>query len=351
MISAILPLSLRHAKRTSTLATMHKVDTALGLFKTEQRVYPWDFYLRERSAAGFNATYPDLDGGEKWSNRLAYHLATDPDTAPGYGPGVLAAVRADLVTARSRFGFDLGQDSNGNGRIDKADVPTESPASLADAGLTFRTADQLPYAYTNGAQPLWNGFGPGTPPSQRWQLPIYLNRLAQVRFGLAVIAGATGVRGPRIGRTNGPNGVVNGVDRSGTRVLPNPASAASPGWACDYLGMDLVRSERRGEEILDAWGTPLVYVCQVLPGMAPNLAWPLDSVQLKGVDPAVYGLAATGRLPTTQRNGDIRTTAARSFVNSYELWSAGYDHAFAWMRDDRRNLDNVAAGPYMRDLK
>jgi hypothetical protein len=180
--------------------------------------------------------------------------------------------------------------------------------------------------------------------------------------------------------------------------LPTPSSAAvpgpGPGWASDYLAGDIESRYRSGDAILDDWKSPIVYICQMVPGIdgvAARMAENRIAIRENrkyglgpmGFDPSTGpgpALAASrpfllygGRVPLSSRDAgdglgptpsdstffpdanvlkhsDMRYYAAPPYACEFELWSAGPDRRFSYMRDDAVNSDNIAASEYQEGL-
>jgi hypothetical protein len=131
------------------------------------------------------------------------------------------------------------------------------------------------------------------------------------------------------------------------------------GWRADYLAGALrtvasdgarLDVDASGNAVVDAWGRPLIYICQVRCGVRGGLS-PLSTSMVSVIRQERYGMAPQGRIPTDLRQSDIRVTAATEYVLEYELWSAGPDGLFAAMRDDPVNRDNIALIRYDRSLR
>ena len=76
-------------------------------------------------------------------------------------------------------------------------------------------------------------------------------------------------------------------------------------------------------------------------------------IALAPIDPlSGTALAATTGLPDpgNLRHSDRRTYAAPGYEGDFELWSAGPDREFDWMRDDPRNVDNIPCAAYDKAL-
>ncbi len=325
--------------RSATLTVMKKVDTGLRLFKADFGIYP------------YQAGYADLDGGETLDdhpNNLGYRLGTAIGTAER------AKVEADMLAAAGRFNYSVNPANAG------ADGLVGAP------GLTYVSGDP--------------GVG-------NTQVAMMLNRLAREQVRIAVLSGNLAMRGPVICTATG----ALAANRTSITVMTAPTQSGTRlGWTADYLGHDLEARYLRGDTVLDAWGTPLVYLCQVVPGMKVNggtyLTTHIDNRQFGlgaiGFDPRTgpapaqiasgrplllnYGRIRLGAIgsdglqapadatylpdPGAPLHSDRRYYAAPGFEMEFELWSAGRDKRFAWMRDAPVNRDNPSLVPYDKGL-
>lgn len=336
--------------RSHTTYVISKVDAALRKFKTDYGVYP------------YQSAYPDLAGGESISdhpNNLFFRLGMPMDIVRR------ATVVADMTTAASRFNYSV------------------SPGSLWDdgaigsPGMTYVKADFAAnpgYVASNGNQ------ASGA---------VLLNRMARERMRLAVLAGDVAVGGPVVCKSD----TTVFANRTTTAVLSSSAqssligSGSTPrlGWTADYLGSDLERRFIAGDSILDAWGRPLIYVCQALPaiGAGANISAVQFGMGAEGFAPRTGpgpGIIASnrptllgyGRIrlsatdagdgkptpadatyfpdPQSLLHSDMRYYAAPGFSTEFELWSAGRDGRFSFMRDDPANRDNLSVMPYEKAL-
>lgn len=390
MLMPVYAIARTYADKTNTQAQLRKIDTALRLFKTDTRVFPWDCNLQPAQIGGaanpaFNVSYPDVRATiPAWSNRLAYHLAT------AYNATTAANITADADAARNAFNYDLSNnDGSGNPYINNDSqgnsiTPVENPSGYSI--MCYRASDELPYSFTGTTPNKQSGPSGAT---GAIGLAAYLNRLAQERYPLAMIAGAVNITGPKLKTVYGPTGTAytsanpNAGTRATTKLIASPASAASPGWSDNYLAGELEAWTVQGDTIMDVWGNPLIYVCQVLPGCKPALAKPFigSGYVLRYIDPGNYGLAASGRRslapydnytqqalaadtatdpdtgaarlpdPANPYASDIRYYAGDNFTMEPELWSAGRNGKFAWRRDDAVNSDNIPARNYLQGMR
>lgn len=384
MLLPVVGIARRAAERANTEALLRKVDTAARLFRTDVRVYPWDCHLQPALRAdgsanpGFDLAYPDLTAGAAWSNRLYYALGGGEPAGGVTRQQAIADVLTDAANARRAFDYDLS--SSGK-------YPAETASRYTD--FAFRISDAMPVRYRDATLMRYD---PDT------SLPVVLNRMAQERYAIAMLAGAVNITGPATGTvafggTTYASANPKAGFRAASRLMHNlgqlaapsapaqPASRLDPGWSDDYLRGELQPRDVAGNAIVDVWGRPLVYVCQVLPGCAlAGTATPLGrtkvgsySMNVEFVDDVLYGVGPLTRRaldhrdanrhevvlaadppwlpdPERRRRSDIRRYATAPFVAEFELWSAGRDGRFAWMRDDPANADNIAVRPYLLGL-
>lgn len=352
MLTPIVTLAKRQSERTATTAVMHKVDTAVRLFRNEVGAYPWQ------------QSYADIDGGESWTNRLGYQLGADIDTVND-----LPLVRQDAHDAAGRYGYACSVNLS-------TGVVTE-PSAAALGAFAYRSSRI--YRTFAWISPSWQDITNNTNSSRATVNPYetlaksaVLNRIAAELARVHVHAGNPWLTGTRIEVMTYPNSTSSTlVDHTGAQLLGSPASAAKAGWAHDYLLGEVDKRHRNGDAILDAWGMPLIYVGRTLEGGRFSRTYLFNSV-VYHLPLRMYGLHRRGRTslerldpvsgtplaadppalpdPTTPIVSDRRFYAAPGFAYDIELWSAGPDRSFAWMRPDPRNRDNVALAPYDRGI-
>lgn len=339
----------KSSMKSATEFTLKKVDTALRLFKTDWDVYPGQ------------VSYPDLSGGAAFTNRLYYHLGSD------LGDTHRQEILTDVATASAKFAYNATHGSEG-----------AQPSTL-----TFTRA-----LMTNEPRSSWNA-------NYTTSYAALANRMAREQVRLAAVSGNLWLRGHIVSTGPNPANIVS--NKSATAILPSPrASEAAPGsgWACDYLAGELEARYISGQAIIDGYGNPLVYICQLVPGIGGVGArmWE-ERVTIRdnkrygmgplGFDPSQGpgpGLVTTrphllfgGRMPLggidagdnlgptpadatyfpdTSRplHSDIRFYAAPAFSREFELWSCGPDRAFDYMRDAAANQDNISAVRYTKGL-
>ncbi|MBN8525499.1 MAG: type II secretion system protein [Planctomycetes bacterium] len=364
MLMPVMALAQRSAKRSATVAVMHKVDTAIRLFRGEIGAYP---YL--------------LDYDDPRRNHLGYAIGSRITTA------ALKDVRDDAAAAEAKYAYDC----------------TGTTESGTITAFAFRKANIRPLwkkvsgvwtdlrdAAAGTSYDTWNK---RTNPNERLATAATLNRMAGELARLEIFAGNVDVAGLVV--ANGVDGTGAalspsiGKDNSGSLLLPGSAakSRGRPGWAEDYLQGELEARYRdtaadnlNGNwRILDAYGNPLVYVSQVHEGgrfsrvhMFTSLVQTLrlrdyglqrrgriglgllDAAGTTPLDPETNtALATTAGLPdlANRMHSDRRTYAGPGYEYDIELWSAGPDRSFAWMRDDPANRDNIANAPYDRGIR
>jgi len=305
----LLGLAQREAKKGATRVVMAKVDTAIRLFRSEIGSYPWQ------------PDYPDIANGAVWTNRLHYHIGSDISAAE------LDVLRSESVAAAMVYRMDVA-------------VPARDPRA-------FWPRDHHKYVEDSAIG-----------------VSSILNSMASERARLAIFAGNTTIATPAIPAAHMATWPV-AQRRPGIPTTPLLSNPDSRGWARDFLVGEIPREYRSGDAILDAWGRPLLYVSQVVEGVAAS---PSDGVWGYVIRPADYGMQALGRTtlapqdaltgkPLTSdpvrlpdlsnlRRSDRRYYAPRGLELEFELWSAGPDGRADWMRDAAVNRDNVSLDNY-----
>lgn len=369
MVMPLLASASRSARRSATQAVMGKVDTALRLFRTEAACLPWQ------------VAYADTASGGRPDNELYRRLGQVIDRV------ALQRVRADADAAAACYAYDCTDPADANA------APKEPVdlASLAVRPHVFRISDVKPAAGSfqrgggvdNGGGAVWSyGGGVWTPTwttggwyntlaMTKTAAAVMLNRMAAERARLAVFSGNPWVGGCHIAPTLAPDGTVYqaGRDNSGSQLISGtPQSAGAPGWCNDYLEGQLERSAISADGILDAWGKPLAYVCQVTEGVRGHSNGTIFLTPILQIDARSYGMARSGRKTLSERDpvsgaalaadgdalpdpanlarSDRRAYACPGFENSYELWSGGPDGTMDWMRDALCNRDNIGLERY-----
>lgn len=332
----------RSMQLAATQLVLRKVDAGLRQFKVDWLAYPGQM--------AYPASEADL------TNQLKYRIGTDlSDTKR-------TQILQDAETAGNLFNF----------------VTSGAQPST----LTYTTASIVA----------------GTEAGNTLTCAILLNRMGRERARLAAISGNLWLRGPVVAPNSAPP--IN-QDMRGTAFFPSPQSLGSgppdpgPGWACDYLSGELEARFQSGSALLDAWGRPIIYIGQMIPGvLGSHMSRTYESCVISKV--ARYGLgpigfnAADGPGPTlaTTRphllyggrvvlsaidagdkrgptpidatyfpvaseplGSDIRYYASHAYAREFELWSRGPDGEFAYMRNRPVNRDNVACLPYNREYR
>jgi prepilin-type N-terminal cleavage/methylation domain-containing protein len=362
-------------RKARTQFVLKKTDTALRLFKADFGVYP---YVRSYPATG-----QDLLGSDP--NRLYYRIGRDID------PADAVLVRRDMATASAKFGYAwMNKYPWSPNPVVWGSYLVESPSQ--PSAINFRQATCVQAYYDRFAGENYIGADIAGYATTQPGVPIMLNRMAQERVRLAVLAGDVDVRGPIV-CTRNDLGVT--VDHTGSRVLDAPESAARPGWAKDYLQGEIDRSNVKGDAILDGWKRPLVYICQCTPGVVGD-GGRVGRSTIVYFDSRFFGLGPAGFNPATGpgpallasrpllltsgrvrlsasdagdghgptptdptwfpdaarlMGSDVRYYAAPGYETEFELWSAGRDGRFDYLRDGRDNADNLSVTPYTKGLQ
>lgn len=340
MLLPILRLAQRSSERTAAIAVMHKIDTAARLFRNDIGAYPWQ------------RAYADSDSGTMWTNRLGYQLGARIDTSVD-----LPNLRQDADAVALKYAYDCT-------------TAGVEPSAAVLGTFAFRKADiQHVYSGASDITDVW--------PNSNYRVATaaVLNRMAAELARVEVFAGNPDVCGLRLADVRDLSGVLISVgrDNSAVKLLApaTPASSAKPGWADDYLLGEIESRYRNGDAILDPWGTPLILVSQIHEGAHFARTYLFSSV-VSSCDLSKYSLNRRGRIllvpvdpltgvalianppalpdPSNLRHSDRRMYGALGFEGGIELWSAGPDRQFSWMRDDQRNMDNVPLLPYDKAL-
>jgi hypothetical protein len=254
--------------------------------------------------------------------------------------------------------------------------------------LTFRSSYVLP-----PSTQVHNGQGAWNAPTGFTCLSAILNRMGMERARMVAMAGATDLTGPII---TAPSLGAPLVDLTSTPLMVSGTDypASYSGWCDDYFAGSVAAKFRNGGSILDAWGRPLIYVCQVLPRQR-GTSMTYGNILFYPFDPGWYGLGTTGfvahtgpwdsivsarrwRLlqsgrvrvgalcedgqvapsdptylpdPGNPMGSDRRFYAAPGYENDFEVWSAGPDGTLDWTRSGAANNDNIGLFAYDRLLK
>lgn len=388
MLSVMMSIAQRSGRVTNTRSTLMKVDQAIRMFRIDMRIYPW------QSDLGTAPTEP-----VQWDNNLAFRLAWDP---PPSGSGT--ASDPDRVTYMRRFHEDISTIQQKFRFVDGANVPPSGTASegshafrnefpatgsrtnLLPAPGTLR----YPTATVSSGSQL---FLPGAPEQPNTNDATShaqtLTKMAEELTILAYTAGSMPVEAPTgidptlpadkarhpdederyvsftLPSSSGlpfryvPYNKAGYYGNDGRGALLTSATAKAAGWRGDYLTHatsatagpgNRVDIDPTGTMFLDAWGRPLIYVCQVRPGVRGHLH-ALDKTIWSGALEERYNMGPQGRDATDSLASDIRTTASPAFRQEFELWSAGIDGRFAGLRSAAGNADNLSVTAYNKGLQ
>jgi len=367
MVMSMISQARRMSMKSNTLAIERKVETSLRLFKDELAVYPYQQTYPELSATVVNQYFP---------NHLYYHVGNNISSATG---GDRDRIMTDVAAARADFAYNATE----TGYYGGTSEGTQPSVFTYTASTIIQTGSM--HVFYNPVTPNTLSF------ATEAAIATMINRIAEEWVGNAVMAGAVAVKGQVV---FDQFGVVT-RDLSSATILSSPESAGNPGWANDYLTGEVDAHYIRGMDILDAWHNPLIYICQVIPGVKGATSYsngctllPFDTryygLGPQGFDPGtgpVASLAALGRRildnsgrvrlslgdagdgqptpadPTyfpnagTLIQSDMRYYAAPGYETEFELWSAGYDGMFSYTRSDPADSDNISATDFCRGLR
>jgi prepilin-type N-terminal cleavage/methylation domain-containing protein len=367
MLMPLVGLARRSSLRTVSLSIMAKTEAALYQYKADYRAYPYQLHeAPDNQPPVADVTYLPPNADQNWTNALAYNVGTDIAASDQL------LVKADMQAAAALYGIDLS--------IPWAPKMASMQSFTNDRhnGVTYRDywgdiideGDPAPVgSYQNySGEWVWafpSGVSPLAPTC------VMLNRLGQERANECMLCGDINAGGVNMQEVRGGGGLYHRPrDLSGTALLSSPKSANRPGWAKDYLRGEIDGKYLRGDAILDAYLHPLIYICQVTPGVIPSFG----SIYNSYVDipwPSVYGLAPDGRKtlepynpgtttviagdqylpdPTNLMHSDMRAWAPPGYELEFELWSAGPDGQMSWWRDDAANADNIPCEPYNKGI-
>jgi len=358
MSMSMISTARRSGQRINTESTMRTVHAALRMFQRDIGVMPYQSY-----AAGTGVT-PALPA----TNLLARRLGHTMD----------ASERADLNLAVSaaagKYAYNCDLSGNGTELSPQPSALTCRKAWAADITAAGAVANR------DRANDV--------------ELAYLINRLSMQRARLAVQAGALDLPGPLITKPGGSAAV---ADLTGTPLLQSSDGVAASvvGWCDDYLDGALDRRHVSGDDILDAYGRPLVVISQVLPKVQfSNVQIGYGSIG--GFDSSWFGLGVSGFRPGTGPwssivaakrwrllsmgrirlspgdagdgqptpadatclpdaaallASDRRYYAAPGFEADCELWSAGPSGTLSWMRNAAANRNAVPFVNYDRGLR
>lgn len=342
MLTPMLAMAKRASLRTVTQSILSKTEAALYQYKADFHGYPYQLQYADEGSTAQN------------TNALNYNLGTDISQADA------ANVKADMATAVSDYGY-----VNQNPATQLAFTANRGDGPAQDEG-NDPDGDEFPNGWVRDQQTgqyfwvYWN----------IQSVITLLNRMGAERAQELMLIGDIHQTGPYIQGAQGPSGtglVHPPRDLTSIPLVQNPQSSSRPGWAKDYLQGEIDAKYLRGPAVLDAWFHPLIYICQVVPGVEPTNANGADIYA-----PSLYGLQPQGRktlepfipgtstpitgdpdtLPdvTNLMHSDMRSWAPPGFELEFELWSAGPDGQFSWWRDDPANRDNIPCQPYNQGI-
>lgn len=210
-----------------------------------------------------------------------------------------------------------------------------------DAGAAYEPGGSARLVSTSLDQRMYDGFSANNSASSD---VMHLNRLARQWARTNLMAGNTGVQSTK-----------QNAGKPWVAKAPLISAPRSKGFAKDYLSRDLPPQLIAGDDLLDMWRSPLLYLCPVQPGVLGYYAEGGNRNSSSGdacyIDPSWYGFGARSlRTETRSRSSDLRTTAAPGMTDRFELWSGGPDRVLNAMRSEAANRDNIPAERYDRGL-
>jgi prepilin-type N-terminal cleavage/methylation domain-containing protein len=349
-------ISKRSSLRTVSQSIMAKTEAGLYQFKADFHAYPYQLtYPGGQGASAVPYTGPP--GG----NTLAYTIGTD------IGSNDARNVKWDMAKAVSDYNFASNQT---NGSL-LAFTPNRGNRLSSQDGAGDPEGDPYPTSWVESNGQYYWIYISGSESFNA--MCVLLNRLGAERAGECMLIGDINQMGESMPGCTGPAGsglVHSPRDVSSTPMVSGPRSSGRPGWAKDYLQGQIASKYLKGDSILDSYFNPLIYICQVVPGVEPTLG-----IEYGGwVDvpnPSVYGLQPQGRStlepcvpgtstpltaseflpdPSDLMHSDMRFWAPPGYELEFELWSAGPDGQMSWWRNDPANADNIPCEPYNRGI-
>lgn len=382
MLTVMLGMAQRTGRVTNTRAMLMKVDQSLRLFKIDMRTYPWQADLGIPPAEPLS-----------WTNNLAKRLAWKPpapaDATPA-DPDRVTYIRnyqEDLAAIEARFRFVSGANVPPSGDSSEGTHAFRYEANLTNLMVAPGT---LAFTIASVNDPWWRDKllpGRATSGNNCAAEARALTKMAEEVTMLAYTAGQLPTEAPtgidatlpedkarfpqedeRYPSMNFPGTSVPyrylpynkagyyGNDARGPVLTTGTAKAS--GWRGEYLSEAIAREgtgghidvDATGTALVDAWGRPFIYVSTVRPGVR-GFTHALTTTIFPIAIEQRYNMGPQGRTATTVMASDIRTTAAAGQIYEFELWSAGPDGAFAAMRNDAVNRDNIAVMPYLKGLQ
>lgn len=404
-LMTMMTVAQRQAKITNTKSILMKVDQAVRLFRNDMKIYPWQSDLSgadsDQTKLGNNLAFrlawqPDTAGSEKldYQKRLqadlnaihakfVFYDGTQVGVAgrdgthafrceSSWNPATFATYRTNMLLAMgsARVATPAADDTTsayvvGLRRSDYLVCQGLVFSRMADEITTLRylagqldvdgSGDQLTLPAPQGIDP--------ADPADKAAFPLEDGRYATWWYDYkgSPKTYRQGYRFVPYNRQNTLADDTRGPVLDGSSV-PDPVNAPGKapvqGWRAEYLAGELRQRttptgsgeiDPTGTSILDAWGRPLTYVCQVVPG-AKGYGHPCDESG-GSIDQNRYGMGPKGRSVTGVLASDLRTTAAEPFAFEFELWSRGPDGLCDVRRDASANRDNVAIIGYTRGLR
>jgi prepilin-type N-terminal cleavage/methylation domain-containing protein len=360
MAMPLLQMVQRSTHKTANQAILGKTEIAIRAFRQDHGGYPYQL------------TYPTADADGRFSatdfiNSLSYTLGTtiaDPD---------LSKVRQDMNSAAAAYSYQCVLDTWYRKSTESATQPHGAVITVGDVVLDDTVHPEIPTLGRIGDKPQYQI-------RVAWQS----NRMAQARARQAVAIGAIDMLGPVISNKGRLK-----ADKSVSPIIPmgNRQSTHRPGWAEDYLRGEIEMRFRRGDMLIDVHGNPIIYVSRNIRGMKTGIPrvvganihpWDVRNYGLgdqgfqpdEGPGPQLMAdsrclllysgrltvgsaMAADGRpTPLHQKyfpdanqpmHSDIRYYCRPGMEREFELWSAGADGQFGYMRDHLANRDNIPA--------
>jgi prepilin-type N-terminal cleavage/methylation domain-containing protein len=287
LATPLLSLSRRQAYGTNTLSIMNRVLAAAQQFKSDNRGLPYLEWSLTPTPPTASTTPP--------ANLLAYRLARTMSDAD------IAALNTDLDIAAAAY------EPGGSAYI--ASASWNQPRTQGWVDTTNLAAGSA----------------------------VRLNILARRWATTNIMVGNVAVKKTVTG--------ASGWTPTGSVLVAAPASR---GYGDDYLGPWIPARCRVGDELCDAWGTPLLYLCPVQPGVRGYYPWGgADLINTEWFGFALRSL----RSATTSLDSDLRNSALAQRVFGCELWSLGPDGVGSSSRVASTNIDNLPAEPYLRGLQ
>jgi prepilin-type N-terminal cleavage/methylation domain-containing protein len=298
----MIGIARKIANRTNTLSLMHKISGALTVYRKEIGGYPY-------------AAWPTtLDADKPPGNNLAYYLARNLTT--------------DEID-------QLKNDADKAGNAYEVNPPLPVPAPDVSARLNSSDWNQRKvdtFALNSSGSDI-----------------LHINRMARQWARSNIMVGNVNVKKTKKSAVAGDPW----VEDTATPLVKNPQSR---GFASDYLGSDLEARNKQGDDILDMWKQPIIYICAIQPGVVGYYAENTASHNLGStamIDPGWFGFGPRNmRSPSTIMAGhDMRSNTTPRFLAQFEMMSRGPDLEINALRSQSSNKDNILAADYHRELQ